>query len=99
MDDFDALVHSLGEHSVSYLRRDLKLAQLSVFGDQLTGSAFVEIVLSHPTWEERGTAIDRMIEIREMFLDEISISYAIHDDEDCDDPGVLKDREADYVAA
>ncbi len=99
MREFDALVHSLGEHSVQYLKPSNNLSQLYVFGDELTGTAHIEVVLSDSTWEQHAAVIDRMIEIREMFLNDISIDYIIVDDDDRGDLHFGQPREADYVAA
>lgn len=74
MDTFTALIHSLGEHVVDYIGKD-HLERLDVFGDEGDSSAHIEIFLSNQTWDEHSRAIDKMIELRAMFLDELSIDY------------------------
>lgn len=92
MEDFPALIHSLGEHAVSYIGRDL-LRGLVVAGDPDNGSAEVEILLEDNTWENQSHAVDRMIELRTMFLDEISISYSFSSGE------MVNDSEARHAAS
>lgn len=82
MEDFDALVQSLGESTVDYLGKD-RLRQLQIMADHVTGTANIEICLEDNTWESQTRAIERMIEIRDMFLDEISISYVFVDEDTC----------------
>lgn len=74
MDAFPALVQSLGEHAVAYIGKERLLA-LNVFGDPTDMSAEVEIYLRDNSWDEQTRAIDLMIELREMYLDELAISY------------------------
>lgn len=74
MNDFEAIIASLGEHSVDYLGRD-SLSQLVVRCDSIGESARIEIWLTRNTWDEQSRAVSRMPEIRRMFLDEISIDY------------------------
>lgn len=74
MNEFQAIVHSLGENIVDCIGKD-HLQQVTVFGDDRSGTAEVEIGLADFTWPEQERAIDRMVEIRAMFLDELSISY------------------------
>ncbi len=75
MNPFQALLHSLLEHSVEYIRQDVDLHALRVSGDERTESAHVEIVLNKDTWDEQQRAIDHMIEVRSMFIEEISLDY------------------------
>ncbi|WP_340539424.1 hypothetical protein [Nocardioides sp. GXZ039] len=74
MDDFQALISSLGESVVTYVGKD-RLQSLYVFGDPGDMAAAIELGLAENTWEFQQHAIDKLIEIREMFLDEVSISY------------------------
>lgn len=74
MDDFQALISSLGESTVAYIGKDV-LDSLSVFGDPVDMTASIEICLRENSWERQSAAIDTMLEIRAMFLDEVSLSY------------------------
>lgn len=76
MEEFSALLRSLLEHSVDYIKRDVDLHAVVVTGDELTQSAHMEIVLAKDSWAEQQRAIDHMVEIREMFLTDVSIDYA-----------------------
>jgi len=82
MNPFQALLQSLLEHSVEYIRQDVDLYALRVSGDERTESAHVEIVLNKETWDEQQRAIDHMIEVRGMFIEEISLDYVFIRPED-----------------
>lgn len=74
MEDFQALVTSLGESTVTYLGKD-NLLRLDVFADEIDMTAHIEIFLRDDSWAEQSRAIDKMIELREMFIEDISIGY------------------------
>ncbi len=74
VDDFQALISSLGESTVAYLGKG-NLDSLSVFGDPVDMTASIEICLRENSWERQSAAIDTMLDIRGMFLDEVSLSY------------------------
>lgn len=89
MSEFDATIHSLGEQLVSYMGRD-HLEQLTVAGRSQTGEADVEICLLEDTWDEQSRAIDQVLIVREMFLNELSISYRFIGQQRCDDLATSK---------
>lgn len=74
MDEFSALIQSLGEHAVDYIGKD-NLLRLDVFGDEVDQSAHVEIFLCSEEWGDHSSAIDKMIELREMFMDDLAVDY------------------------
>lgn len=74
MNEFDAVVHSLGEHLVDGIGKE-HLTHVLVSPDELTATAEVTIVLSERTWAEQERAIDKIVDLREMFLEEISFDY------------------------
>ncbi len=82
MNPFQALIRSLLEHYVEYIARDVDLRALRVTGDELTASAHVEIVLGKDTWDGQQRAIDHMIEVRAMFIDDVSLDYVFVNMED-----------------
>lgn len=75
MNEFQATARSLLEHCVDYIRRDVDLERLRVTSDALSESAHVQIALAKDTWDEQARAIDHMIEIRLMFMDDVALSY------------------------
>lgn len=95
MDEFGALVHSLGEHIVDYIGKD-HLSRLYIYGDESDASAFVEIFLENDTWEEQTRAVDKMIELRQMFLDDVSIDYRFLD-ADTDAEEAANARRVDFA--
>lgn len=72
--EFQALVSSLGEHSVAYIGKD-NLRSLEVVADSHDHTAEVAIQLAVDSWENREAAIDAMIDVRGMFLGEMAIGY------------------------
>lgn len=80
MDDFQALVTSLGENAVAYIGRD-QLASLFVFGDPVDMSVDVEIGLRVRDWETTQHATHAMLEIQEMFLNEVAVAYRFVDED------------------
>lgn len=82
MTDFGALIQSLGEHAVDAIGKP-NLEQLTVHGDVANESAEVEICLIDNTWDEQTRVIDLMIDLRLMFMDEISVSYRFTELDSC----------------
>lgn len=74
MQEIQALVQSLGETTVNTLGK-ANLARLDIFVDSPNGTAFAEIALHDNTWAQQSMAIDRMLEVRETFFDELAIEY------------------------
>jgi hypothetical protein len=68
-------MESILEHCKDYIQRDVELQALRVTGDSVSESCHVEIVLCKDTWEEQARAIDHMVEIRQMFIDDVALSY------------------------
>lgn len=73
-------MNSLGEHAVSYIGGNA-LRALTVTGDPQSMSARVEICLIENTWAEQTRVIDKMIDLRTMFLNELSIDYVFVDED------------------
>jgi len=98
MDPFRALLESILEHCKDYIRRDVDLRALRVTGDSVTETGHIEIVLTKDTWEDQARAIDHMIEIRQMFIDDISLSYEFVRPEDWQPSETLPSR-SEFVYA
>lgn len=97
MDDFQALISSLGESTVTYVGKD-KLATLTVFGDPADMTAAIELGLLENSWELQEHAIDKMLEIREMFMDDVAISYRFISPDSSTDEATAA-REPDFCMA
>lgn len=97
MEAFEALVHSLGECSVTYVGKE-HLRQLTIWADELHATAHIEICLEDDSWAAREHAIDKMIEIRQMFLDDISIEYAFSGGDYCYDQAPAEEPEFSFAA-
>lgn len=74
VNDFKVLLESLMEQVKSYVGQD-HLSYAQVVGDPLTETAEITLQLSDDTWTEQSRAIDKMIELRSMFLGELGIDY------------------------
>ena len=74
MNEFEALGSSLLQQVVAYIGED-HLQSVRVLLDDHDSSADVAIGLRNDVWEEQSRAIDKMIEIREMFMDEVAMEY------------------------
>lgn len=72
MEPFRVVVDALGNYALSFIP-DVHLVR--VYSDEVDRTAHLEICLHDESWERQSAAIDAMIEIRAMYMDELSISY------------------------
>ncbi len=94
-DDFGILIESLGETVVRYLK-PLGLRGLTIEGDQAVGAAHLTVCLNHDTWQHRGAALEKLLPVRLMFIDELAVEFSFTDDVSGCPAGV---REPDYQFA
>lgn len=78
----DALYRSLLETVVDFIGQD-HISQVTVEADLYTGAAQVSICLLEESWDTVTHAIERMGQVRMMFMDELSIEYSLTSDEHC----------------
>ena len=83
MDENEILTRSIGENAVDMIGRD-HLRALSVLFDARDAGCTIAVVLRENTDEEQLRAIDRLIDVQMLFIDEASIEFRI-DDEASDD--------------
>lgn len=74
MDAFPALITSFGDYLVTMIGAE-NLDQLTVDGHEDSGAAEVEIKLRDNRWDEQLRVIERIGEVRTIFMDELSFSY------------------------
>lgn len=72
MESFKVVIDALGNYALSFIP-DVHLVR--IYSDEQDRTAHLEICLHDESWDRRTAAIDAMIEIRTMYLDELSISY------------------------
>jgi len=72
MTEFKAAVESLGIWSVNNLP-GVEFVRLTA--DESDRTVDMEIRLAHDTWNAREEVIDRMIDVRAMYLSDFSIAY------------------------
>ncbi|MGB3258431.1 MAG: hypothetical protein WBA72_10645 [Ornithinimicrobium sp.] len=82
MCDFEATINSLGEHLSDYIGRE-DLRQLTVLGREDTGEAEVTVCLRDDTWAAQERAIDKIIAVRELFMDEVALDYHFLGSDSC----------------
>ncbi|MGI8537300.1 MAG: hypothetical protein ACR2K2_12600 [Mycobacteriales bacterium] len=77
-DDFDVIIDSLGNMTLSWVPQ----AESVCNAEQ--GTATVEICLRTDDWQVCEAAADKMVELRGMFIDDLSMDYRFtHGVADC----------------
>lgn len=87
MNSFQATIQSLLEQVKMYVGTD-HLSKVVVESREGSGLATVSIVLDEDTWAERERAIDKMLDVQEIFLNDIGVEYAFRDVPVSSDPRV-----------
>lgn len=95
MNDFQATIQSLLEQVKMYVGTD-HLRKVVVESREGSGIATVYLVLAEDTWPEQERAIDGMIQVQRLFLDEIGVEYYFRDAKPATDPLVAA---REYAAA
>lgn len=72
--EFEALGQSVLAQVVAYIG-ETNLRSAAVTGHLQSLCVEVELQLRKDTWEAQSQAIDKMIEVRELFLGEVSLDY------------------------
>lgn len=75
------IIDSLGNYSVSMLEG---VHEVRILVDEDDRTAHMELCLRSDTWGNRERVVDQMVEIREMFIDDVSISYSFGSSEAAD---------------
>lgn len=83
MTEFEALVNSLGEQLVDYIGKS-NLRRLSLQIDEASLSTNAEVCLRSEDFDVVMHAIEKIGEVRSMFMDELSFEYVLRGPEDCD---------------
>ena len=87
-DDFGVIIDSLGNMALSWVPG---VESVHIYPDAEQGTATLEVCLRTDEWQVREAAVDKMVELRSMFIDELSIDYRFtRGAEDCgaqDRPG------------
>jgi hypothetical protein len=75
-DDFQVIIDSLGNTALSWIP---EVRQIRILPDEEFGTAHMEIELRTDDWKVREAASDKIVELRSMFLDELSLDYCFVD--------------------
>lgn len=95
-DDFRVIIDSLGNYSLAMLD-PAGVEKIRIWPDADDRTARMEICLREDHWDARSRAIQELAEIREMFLEDLSIDYSFGPSGEgarCD----AQDRTAVYAA-
>lgn len=80
-DEFDVIIDSLGNMTLSWVPQ---AESVCIYPDAEQGTAVVEICLSTDDWQVHEAAVDKMVELRGMFIDDLSMDYRFtHGVADC----------------
>lgn len=93
--DFGVLIQSLGETVVGYLK-PLGLRGLRIEGDEAVGAARLTVCLTGDTWQRRGDALEKLLAIRLMFIDELALEFSF-DDEDAGCASGVREPDFQFV--
>jgi hypothetical protein len=98
-DDWDVLIDSLGNQCIAYLGR-ADVEKVDIWSQAAEGSAHIQITLGKDSWENRGLAVETMVEIREMFIDDLSFDYGFADGDEASQDGPSPvDRVAQFATS
>ncbi len=75
-DEFSLIIDSLGNLALSWVP---DVQAIRIYPDPVQGVACMEVCLRHDTWEQRERAVDKLVELRSMFIDDLSLSYRFTD--------------------
>ena len=85
------VIESLGNASLSFLA-SAGVHSIRNSNVPADATAHMEICLIEDTWEKRARAIHSMVELREMFMDDVSLEYHFVTPEEC---GATADTEVE----
>ncbi len=75
-DDFDVIIDSLGNMTLSWVP---EAESVRIYPDAELGTATVEVCLRTDDWRVHEAAVDKMVELRGLFIDELSMDYRFTD--------------------
>ncbi len=78
-DSFRATVVSLGEWTLDNLKGTVPFTHIQVLADPSLGFARLTLTLDPDTWENRSAALDKLAEVRIMFLDELALEFSFEE--------------------
>lgn len=99
IDENQILTQSIGEHAVAAIGAD-RLHSLTVTFDARDAGCTIAFVLEDNSDEEQLRAIDKLLDVQMLFMDEASIEFRIDDiadAEDADDRHSISQRQYSYA--
>jgi hypothetical protein len=98
-DRWDVLIDSLGNQCIAYLGR-ADVEKVDIRSQAAEGSAHIEITLRKDSWDNRSLAVETMVDIREMFMDDLSFDYRFVDGDEATQEGPSPvDRVAQFATS
>ena len=95
METFDVVIRSLGESSIVYIPG---VHLVRIFADETDRTAHMEICLHDSSWAGREAAIDSLVDLRGMFIDDLSLSYTFSTETDSELSDAARSRSAVFAA-
>ncbi|WP_432571193.1 hypothetical protein [Kineococcus sp. SYSU DK005] len=83
MDEFESLIHSIGENTVRVVKRQSGVTRVLVEGDEVTHDVRIELCLVEDDWDLQVRLIESMAEIRELYIDEVALDYDFTVQDEC----------------
>ncbi len=83
MNEFESLIVSIGDHTFNAIKSHPGLHRVLVEGDSVTQDVHVEICLTDANWDLEVKLIARMTEVRELFVDDVALSYEFTTIDEC----------------
>lgn len=99
MDENQILTQSIGEHAVAAVNGD-RLHSLTVTFDARDARCVIAFVLEDNSDEEQLRAIDKLLDVQMLFMDEASIEFRIDDasdSEEADDRHSVSQRQYSFA--
>ncbi len=81
LDEIEILTRSIGEHAVDGIGRE-NLRSLSVLFDARDASCSISFVLAENTDGQQLRALDKLLAVQELFIDEASFEFHIGEEAD-----------------
>ena len=98
-DDWDVVIESLGTSCLGYLG-SADVRGVRIWLQPLEGSAHIEIALGDDSVENRSRAVEAMVDVRELFIDDLSFDYRfVSADDDFEASENPRERMAEFAVS
>jgi hypothetical protein len=74
------IIDSLGNTALSWVPG---VRSIRIHSDPVQGTALMDVCLYQSTWQAREAAIEKLVELRCTFLEDLALEYRFVDSDDC----------------